>query len=95
MRTEARQVGLAAVEFAMGDGRPSGSVVIRREKGREYKVRYDLAPLEDLAKKTQVMPKRFMSGPHDVSPKFLDWLRPLVGDLPRTGSLGHYPIPPA
>ena len=92
---EARQVGLAAVEFAVGDGGPSGSVVIRREKGREYKVRYDLAPLEDLAKKTQVMPKRFLNGPHDVSPKFLEWLRPLVGDLPRTGSLGHYPIPPA
>ncbi|HIG87919.1 MAG TPA: diphosphate--fructose-6-phosphate 1-phosphotransferase [Planctomycetes bacterium] len=92
---EAREVGRAAVEFAVAQGGVSGSVVIQREKGREYRVRYELAALEDLAQKTQVMPKRFLDGPHDVSPKFLEWLRPLVGDLPRFGTLGHYPIPPA
>lgn len=92
---EAREVGRAAVGFATAGDGASGSVVILREPGDEYKVRYELVPLEQLAQKTRVMPERFLNGRRDVSDEFLTWLRPLVGELPRMGALGHYPIPPA
>ena len=39
----------------------------------------------------KVLEERFLSGANDVSRAFVDWLRPLVGKLPRMGRLSDFP----
>ena len=74
---EAREVGEKAVQYAMWEGR-NGSVSIRRIGN--YAVDYPLIPLETVAGKTRVMEDAFI-GPdaNDVTPAFVDYLRPLLG----------------
>lgn len=91
---EAREVGRHAVRVAVEGRVPHGSLIIRRAGSlTNYQAEYDVTELEKVAQKTKVMPKEFLSGDHDVSPAFLDYLRPLVGDLPRIGRLSHMPVP--
>jgi 6-phosphofructokinase len=85
-RKEAREAGAFAVRQAvLGGG--DGSVAIRRIG--EYAVDYGLVDLGKVAGKTKVMADAFI-GPSgsDVTPAFLDYLRPLLGsDLPRPAQL--------
>jgi 6-phosphofructokinase 1 len=74
---EAREVGEKAVQYS-SFGRTNGSVAIRRVG--DYAVDYPLIPLETVAGKTRVMEDVFISeSANDVTPAFLDYLRPLVG----------------
>ena len=78
---EARAAGtFAAALAAKGEG--SGSVAIVREKGRTYRVSFRRQELSDVAAKTRHMPAEFIRGTSDVTGKFLDYCRPLVGKLP-------------
>lgn len=83
---EARLVGAAAVHAAVEDEISRGSVVIRRKPTKRYDIVLDVVPLRKVAKKTRSMPSEFIhrSG-HDVTQAFLDYARPLVGDLPLGG----------
>jgi len=91
---EARDVGRTAARIATSGEVPHGSVIILRdEEDGAYRPRYDWCPLENVARLTKEMPAEFLVGDHDVSPAFLDYLRPLVGDLPPTGRLVGYPVP--
>jgi 6-phosphofructokinase 1 len=78
---EAREVGEKAVQYAhFGNsaGNHSGSVTIHRTGF--YSVDYHLTPLESIAAKTKVMPDEFLAdNGHDVTDKFLLYLRPLLG----------------
>ena len=77
-QSEARKVATSGVQFA-NDLERDGTVTIHRTGG--YEVEYRLSPLEDVAGKTKVMEDRFISDcATDVTPAFLDYLRPLVGD---------------
>lgn len=82
-QAEAREVGEAAVRFAMlGDA--DGSVAIRRPV-LDYRVDYELVPLQNVAGKTRHMPDAFINaeGNH-VTPAFREWCRPLLGsDMPQ------------
>jgi 6-phosphofructokinase len=74
---EAREVATFGVQFA-NDLERDGSVTIHRTG--DYKVEYRLSPLEDVAGRTKVMDDRFISDcATNVTPAFLDYLRPLVG----------------
>ena len=74
---EAREVGEKAVQYAMWAGR-NGSVAIRRIA--DYAADYPLIPLEDVAGKTRVMEDELIAAAgNDVTPKFFDYLRPLLG----------------
>jgi len=74
---EAREVGEKAVQYA-SFGQTNGSVAIRRVG--DYAVDYPLIPLEMVAGKTRVMEDVFISAAaNDVTPAFLDYLRPLIG----------------
>ncbi|MEE8468160.1 MAG: 6-phosphofructokinase [Planctomycetota bacterium] len=92
---EAREVGRTAARLATSGAVPHGSVVILREEEEDgaYRPRYDCCPLEKVARLTKEMPAGFRAGDHDVSPAFLDYLRPLVGELTRTGRLVGHPVP--
>jgi 6-phosphofructokinase 1 len=91
---EARAVGRHAVQVAVEGKVPHGSIIIRRTGGAGgYGAEYGVTELSNVAQKTRVMPEEFLKGAHDVSDAFLDYLRPLVGDLPRIGRLENLPVP--
>ena len=80
---EARAVGEKAVEAALSGKWQSGSVAIRRAPGDAYSVSYVVVPLQAVAKNTRSMPDAFISPDgNDVTQAFIDYARPLVGDLP-------------
>ena len=81
---EAREVGRQAVQFAMS-GDVDGSVVIKRVG--EYNVEYGLVDLSEVAGKTKVMPDDFFVSNNMVSQNFIDYVRPLVGELPKVSKL--------
>ena len=86
---EAMRAGAAAVIAALraadgADGYPTkGTIGIVRAKGKKYAVDYAALPAEAAAKFTKSVPKAFIAkNGHDVTPAFLAYARPLVGDLP-------------
>ena len=89
---EAREVGRTALRVATAGQRSHGSVVMLRDPGAGYRVRYDVTDLKNVAKETRPMEARFLLGDHDVSPEFLEYVRPLVGPLPVTARLSDHAV---
>lgn len=83
---EARDAGRAAVDLA-NEGHASGSVAIQRVSTRPYASKLVRVELTAVAAKTRHMPSEFIKGHCDVSAAFVDWLRPLVGEMPEAGRL--------
>ncbi len=85
-QTEAREVGAKAVQFAAAADR-DGTVTINRVG--DYAVEYRLDALEDVAGKTKVMDDSLIAAcGTDVTPAFMDYLRPLLGrDMPEAQRL--------
>ena len=83
---EARAAGRYAVRLAAA-GRMSGSVAIVRTSNRPYRSAMKAVELADVAAKTRRMPPEFIDGMNDVTPAFLRYAAPLVGDLPETAVL--------
>jgi 6-phosphofructokinase 1 len=93
---EAREVGEKAVQYAhFGDhnGNHTGSVTIHRTGF--YSVDYRLTPLTEIAAKTKVMPPEFIAdNGHDVTDRFLLYLRPLLGSgMPEISRLRANRVP--
>ena len=88
---EAREVGERAVQFALLGDR-NGSVAIRRIG--DYAIDIVLQPLEAVAAKTRVMDDAFIAASgNDVTPAFIDYLRPLLGgNLPPAARLRAVPV---
>ena len=60
-----------------------GTIGIIRGKGKKYEVAFLPRPITDAAKFTRSVPKEYISkNGHDVTPAFLDYAAPIVGDLP-------------
>jgi 6-phosphofructokinase 1 len=76
---EAREVGERAVQIAAWH-RVDGSITI--ERVGDYSVRYNVSPLEEVAKETKSMPRSFIEGVNDVTEDFKNYARPLLGVLP-------------
>ena len=85
---EAYMVGQEAVRYATDWGM-DGSVAIRRLGGSsgEYKTETFLTPLASVAAKTKTMPAEFCDTAGVIKEAFLDYVRPLVGELPSCGRL--------
>jgi len=89
-------VGEKAVEYALA-GR-TGSVVVKdfhSNPSGGFRLEYDLVPLELVADKTKVMPRRYINeaGNH-VTDAYLEFLRPLVGlELPEDFQLRDHVKP--
>jgi ATP-dependent phosphofructokinase / diphosphate-dependent phosphofructokinase len=86
---EAAKAGVVAVGAALaaagGDkGCPTkGTIGIERRKGRKYAIDYVALPAEAAAKYTRSVPVAFIAkNGHDVTPAFVAYAKPLVGDLP-------------
>ena len=80
---EARLAGEAAVKAAMSGEITKGTISILRAEGRRYQVAFAPRPIAEAAKYTRSMPKEYIAANgHDVTEKFLDYARPIVGELP-------------
>jgi len=81
-KAEAFRCGQEAVKLA--DRGVTGVMVsMVREKGKAYRIRYETAPLSSVAIAARPMPKdMFTENGMFVTKKYLDYARPLIGDLP-------------
>ena len=83
-QAEGRAAGVAAVKAAMKGELSKGTIAIVREEGRKYKVAFAPVPIQNAAKYTRSVPKEYIAkNGHDVTEKFLDYVRPVVGELPK------------
>ncbi|NLB60570.1 MAG: 6-phosphofructokinase [Lentisphaerae bacterium] len=90
---EARAVGVQAVRCALA-GAAEGSIAIRRRRGQSYQVYYERVPLKKVARETRSLPPNFINkAGNDVTPSFLNYIRPIVGPLPRIRRLRGYAVP--
>jgi len=84
---EARQVGEFAVNHAVTEP-DNGSVAIRRLSNAPYESECFVTPLSSVARDATKMKGTYINeAGNDVTDAWLDYVRPLVGDLPRMGSL--------
>ena len=85
---EARLAGASAVKFATGGKFANGSTAIKRKPGKKYAVTIERTELKNVAKETRHMPDEFINkAGNDVTPAFLAYAKPIVGDLPKIGRL--------
>ncbi len=79
---EAFMCGQTAVELAR-DGKTGLMVTLEREDSSEYKCKTSTAALCDVAVKAKPMPDKYINKEGNfVTDKFLDYVRPLIGELP-------------
>lgn len=81
---EARCSAAEAVRCALTND--SGSIAIKRKKGKGYSVYYEHVPLVSVARHSREMPDNFISREgNDVTKAFIEYARPLTGKLPVIG----------
>lgn len=79
---EARGCGREAVRLAL-QGSTGVMVTIERRSSGPYQVRLGKAPLKDVAVRAKPMPLSYINGAGNfVSESFLEYIRPLVGEVP-------------
>ena len=61
-----------------------GTIAIVRENGKKYKVAFAPVPIANAAKYTRSVPKAYIAkNGHDVTPAFIAYAKPIVGELPK------------
>jgi len=84
---EAREVGSFGVDHAVTIG-TNGSVAIRRLSSVPYTSDYFVTPLSTVAREATSLKDEYINeAGNDVTQAWLDYLAPLVGDLPKMGRL--------
>lgn len=79
---EAFQCGVEAVKL-IKNGQTGYMVSIQRGKGEKYSVKYGMTPLEEVAIKEKPMPGKYINTEGNfVTKAFVNYLKPLVGELP-------------
>jgi len=95
---EAREVGRTAARAALKNKAPHGSISILRQpndgpsKKKRYTVSYEITELAHVAKETRPLDAEFIQGDNEIAAGFLEYVRPLVGKLPKMTRLSDYPI---
>ena len=84
---EAKGAGWCAVIgslLAKQKGIFSGTIGIERKKTKKYGVNFFYRPIADAAKYTRSVPKEYIAkNGHDVTQAFIDYAKPIVGELPK------------
>jgi len=84
---EARMVGDFGVKHAVANTEP-GSVAIRRLSSTPYKSECFMTPLSTVAREATELKSEYINeAGNDVTQAWLDYVSPLVGDLPKMGML--------
>jgi len=84
---EARGVGRYAVEVAAEGTHGDGSIAIVRNPGTTYSTSFKRIELTDVAAKTRHMPDEWIAGDDNVTDAFIEWLTPMVGEMPVIGRI--------
>lgn len=85
--TEARRVGQLAVRAAASED-TDGSIAIRRKPTKKYQIYYERVPLSSVARDTKHMPAKYIAKTGNyVTAAFIDYVKPIVGDLPKVARL--------
>jgi len=79
---EARAVGHFAAELA-AKGDAAVSTILVRTSNAPYRAECRRADLAAVARRTRHVPPEFIAGSNDITDAFIDYCRPLVGDLPK------------
>jgi ATP-dependent phosphofructokinase / diphosphate-dependent phosphofructokinase len=88
-REEAWLCGIEAMRAARR-GESGVMVALRRVSANPYSVETFLAPVEQVAAVERVIPSSWIAASgDDVGPEFLDYVRPLAGEIPRHARLPH------
>ncbi|MEQ8764803.1 MAG: 6-phosphofructokinase [Planctomycetota bacterium] len=90
---EAEEAGRAAVRAAMSGKHLHGSIAIRRHEGDRYSSECFVTSLESVAGKTKTLADDFIEGDNDITPAFVDYVRPLVGELFQTARFEGHRVP--
>jgi len=85
--TEARLVGKMAVQYSADQSNAEGSVAMKRADGLDYKITTFLTPLSTVARETKHMDPAYLIGGNNITEAFERYARPLVGPLPKVGTL--------
>ncbi len=89
---EAFTCGRKAVEHA-AQGTTGVMVAMRRAAGSEYRCEYTTAPLSEVAVHAKPMPDEYINAEGNfITEAFLDYLRPLIGEMPSYAQLAGVPI---
>lgn len=84
---EAREVGEFAVHHAATTGQP-GSVSIRRLSSQPYSSECFITPLSSVAREATEMKDEYINAAgNDVTQAWIEYVAPLVGELPKIGRL--------
>lgn len=84
-QAEAFAAGQCAVKAALKGELTKGTIAILRAKGKKYQAAFAPQPIANAAKFTRSVPKEYIAkNGHDVTPAFIEYARPLVGELPKT-----------
>ena len=59
-----------------------GSIALKRSSNSPYRAEPSVVKLTAVAGKTRVMPGEFLKGNNDVSDAFIEYITPLVGEMP-------------
>ncbi len=88
---EARRCGRQAVLYSMQED--NGSVAMKRlGNGDDYAVELFRTNLRDVAEHTKSVPDEFINKKgNGMTKAFIEYAKPLVGELPKTEYLGNYP----
>jgi len=79
---EAYQCGREAVKLAE-KGITGVMVAINRISDEPYEIELTTAPLSNVAVRAREMPSEYINERgNDVTPEFMDYIRPLIGDIP-------------
>ena len=87
-QAEAMAAGRAAVKAAIAGELAKGTIAIVREAGKKYRVAFAPVPIQNAAKYTRSVPKEYIAkNGHDVTAAFIEYARPIVGELPKCAVL--------
>lgn len=83
---EARNCGRKAVEYAISSDIDGSVAMIRNNVNGEYHIDYILTELANVARNTRSLPESYINETgNGITEEFLNYARPLVGTLPRSG----------
>jgi 6-phosphofructokinase 1 len=81
---EAFAAGAAAVKAALKGELAKGTIAIVRAEGKRYQVAFAPVLIAEAAKYTRSVPREYIArNGHDVTAKFIEWAKPIVGELPK------------
>jgi ATP-dependent phosphofructokinase / diphosphate-dependent phosphofructokinase len=83
---EARRVGKMAAKYSSG-AESEGSVAMKRVGGAAYSIDTFLTPLASVAKETKHLDASYIADGNNITDAFVQYVRPLVGELPKVGSV--------